>query len=101
MMVEMPDPFVWPEVPKDLSPWDKETFDAAQEDRKEMESVFRPDIRQKPSKERVSMAEQARELLELREGWKGEKREEDGEVWEDVGEAVEVETDVQIPRERQ
>lgn len=49
----------------------------------------------------MSIAQQARALLEGKESWKGKGRAgalEEG-VWEDVGDAVEVEQDVQLPKE--
>ena len=57
---------------------------------------MRPEAKTKPTKERASIAEQARALLEGKEKWKP-TREQD--VWEDVGEAVEVEKDVTLPRD--
>jgi len=73
--------------------WDKTTYDAAQKDRKEQEDAFRPDAGRKPTKERTSMAEQAQALLKGKEKWRPTPTE-----WEDVGEAVEVEADVTLPK---
>lgn len=49
----------------------------------------------------MPIAEQARALLEGREKWKGQGKGSEARerVWEDVGDAVEVEADVQLPRE--
>jgi large subunit ribosomal protein L23 len=79
--------------------WDKETFDAAKKDNEQQQAALRPDAKTKPSQERVSIAEQARALLDGRERWKGRGDEARERVWEDVGEAVEVEADVQLPKE--
>jgi hypothetical protein len=49
----------------------------------------------------VSIAEQARALLEGKEKWKGKGKATtfDEMAWEDVGDAVEVEKDVQLPKD--
>ena len=57
---------------------------------------MRPDAKEKQTKERASIAEQARALLEGKEKWKPAQEQ---EVWEDVGEAVEVEKDLALPRD--
>jgi large subunit ribosomal protein L23 len=94
MTVEMDSPFVWPEVP-DLEKWDKETHDAAQKEQEEQQKQFMPRARQEPTKERASMAEQARALLQGNDTWRtGNTRSE----WVDGGEEVEVEQDVQLPK---
>ncbi|KAE8447164.1 hypothetical protein EG329_010995 [Mollisiaceae sp. DMI_Dod_QoI] len=94
MMVEMDKPFVWPAVPESLDEWDKDTYDAAKKEREEAESAFAWDVRTKPTKERESMAEQAKALLSGKEAWKQTPQRTE---WEDVGEAVEVEQDVELP----
>ncbi|KAF4634510.1 hypothetical protein G7Y89_g3591 [Cudoniella acicularis] len=91
MMVEMEQPFVWPEEPENFDLWDKSTFDAAQKDREETESSFRPDYREKPASDRGSIAEQAKALLRGEEKWKPSLND-----WEDDGDAVEVEQNVKI-----
>ncbi|KAH8808716.1 hypothetical protein F5884DRAFT_793121 [Xylogone sp. PMI_703] len=93
MTVEMEQPFAWPEEPKDFSPWDKKTFDAAQKDRKALEDTFRPDHRQQPTKERASIAEQAQAFLQGKEKWRPTSK---ALEWEDDGEPVEVETHVSV-----
>ena len=75
--------------------WDKKTHDAAQEDRWKQEEEFRFDFRQKPTRERASMAEQAKALLSGKEGWKPPPK---ASLWEEDGEEVEVETDVELPK---
>lgn len=81
--------------------WDKETFDAAKKDNEKLQATLRPDAKTKPSQERVSIAEQARALLSGKEKWKGRGKAGALEemVWEDVGDAVEVEQDVRLPKD--
>jgi large subunit ribosomal protein L23 len=94
MTVEMDRPFVWPEVP-DLEKWDKKVFDAEQKDRGERQDARRHDASLRPTKERKSIAEQAQALLDGEDSWQtGNKNSE----WENVGEEMEVETDVQLPK---
>jgi len=71
--------------------WDKDTHDAAKKDREATEATFRPDIREKPTAERKSIAEQAKALLRGEDTWTPAASQ-----WEDDGEAVEVEKDVKI-----
>jgi large subunit ribosomal protein L23 len=75
--------------------WDKSTFDAAQKDREMQEETFRPDFREKPSRERASIAEQAKALLSGEERWRPTPR---NDEWDIEGEEEEVETDVQVPK---
>ncbi|KAH8585548.1 hypothetical protein B0O99DRAFT_646678 [Bisporella sp. PMI_857] len=94
MTVEMDRPFVWPEEPTDYEKWDKKTYDAAQEARTEEEEMMHRDARQKPSRERKSIAQQARQLLaDAERRTRGESKSQ----WENIGEEVEVETNVEIP----
>ncbi|PQE06718.1 hypothetical protein CJF30_00008599 [Rutstroemia sp. NJR-2017a BBW] len=94
MTVEMVKPFVWPEEPKDLSEWDQEQWKKRQEMETRMRESFQPDARQKPTNERLSIAQQAKALLQGEDEWKPSE-----DVWEDIGEPVEVERDVEIPVE--
>jgi large subunit ribosomal protein L23 len=57
--------------------------------------MFRPDFREKPSRERKSMAEQAKALLQGKEGWRSTPK---GNEWSEDGEEIEVETGVELPR---
>ncbi|TVY25331.1 54S ribosomal protein, mitochondrial [Lachnellula hyalina] len=91
MMIEMEQPFVWPEEPTNFDEWDKDTHDAAKKEREATEATFRPDIREKPTAERKSIAEQAKALLRGEDTWTPAASQ-----WEDDGEAVEVEKDVKI-----
>ena len=77
----------------DVDRWDKTTFDAAQKDKEAQEEPYRPGWREKPTRERGSIAEQAKALLQGKEEWRNTPTRDE---WEDVGEAVEVEKDVDI-----
>ncbi|KAI9797131.1 MAG: hypothetical protein M1833_005646 [Piccolia ochrophora] len=90
MTVQMEMPFVWPDEPQDLTAWDKEAFDATQKAQKQEQERMYPELEGKPSPERRSIAEQARELLQGRAPWTP--------TWEDVGEPEEVEKEVIIPQ---
>ncbi|PQE05254.1 mitochondrial ribosomal subunit L23 protein [Rutstroemia sp. NJR-2017a BVV2] len=94
MTVEMVKPFVWPEEPKDLSAWDQEQWKKRQEMEKGTRESYQPDARQRPNNERLSIAQQAKALLQGEDEWEPSEN-----VWEDIGEAVEVERDVEIPVE--
>jgi large subunit ribosomal protein L23 len=59
-----------------------------------MRAAFQPDARQNPNNERLTIAQQAKALLKGDDEWKPSEN-----VWEDIGEAVEVERDVEIPVE--
>jgi large subunit ribosomal protein L23 len=78
-----------------LCRWDKDTFDAAQKDRKQQEEMFQRDFREKPTRERASIAEQAKALVEGKQSWRPTPKDSE---WEDDGEEVEVEKDVQLPK---
>lgn len=69
MLIEMDKPFAWPDEPKDLSGWDKETYDAAKRQREREQDAGRTEARTKASGERVSIREQARLLLRGEEKW--------------------------------
>ncbi|KAI9801801.1 MAG: hypothetical protein M1825_003174 [Sarcosagium campestre] len=92
MTVLMHKPFVWPEEPEDLSPWDKQAFDD-QNDENEPGSQMDPKRGERPSPERRPIAEQAQQLLDGSRPWKPR--------WEDVGEAVEVDQDIDVSSEPQ
>lgn len=66
--------------------WDKTKHDAAKKYNTEFQDSHRPTAREKPTKERKSMKEQAQRLLDGKEKWAPT-----GRIWEDVGEAKEVE----------
>jgi large subunit ribosomal protein L23 len=57
--------------------------------------MFRPDFREKPSRERDSIAEQAKALLQGKQSWKSTPKDSE---WDVDGEEVEVETEVELPK---
>ncbi|PBP18572.1 hypothetical protein BUE80_DR010651 [Diplocarpon rosae] len=95
MLVELEKPFVWPEVPENFDEWEKDTFDAAQEDRKSNSEMYEPGFREKPAKDRKSIAEQAKAILKGEASWKPNQVR---EQWENDGEAVEVEQGLDLPK---
>ena len=73
--------------------WDKSTFDVAKKEREIIEAEYRPGFREQPTRERTSIAEQARSLLKGDSAWRSTPK---GDQWENVGEEVEVETNVDV-----
>ena len=69
--------------------WDKERYDAVKETQKGHQAKYDPDYSQRPSPERQSIAEQAKELLSGNEKWSNS-------MWEDDGDPQEVEKDLNI-----
>lgn len=82
MMVQMPDPFAFPEIPEDLEPWSKKLWDqreqAADREREAVRARAKQEIplesEKLPGKEAKSIREMARKLLS------GEARWENGRV---------------------
>ena len=68
---------------------------AAQKEREILEAEFRPGFREQPARDRESIAEQAKKLLKGEDQWRSTPK---GDQWEDVGEEVEVEKDVDISK---
>lgn len=91
MFVELESPFVWPKEPENYEEWDKKTFEAAKEDQEASQAVLDPATKKKPTTERDSIKEQAKAFLAGEEEWKPTK-------WENVGEAVEVDAGVELPK---
>jgi hypothetical protein len=85
-----------PEVTSaDWYSWDKTTFEAAQKDQEEFQKQFDPLEKTKPDmKTRLSIAEQAKSLLRAEERWSSSAQ------WENVGKAIEVETNMTIPESK-
>jgi large subunit ribosomal protein L23 len=83
----------------DVCRWDKKMWDAGKKEQAEHEESYQPGFREKPSKERASIKEQAKAILSGKEKWKSTGRPQG--LWEDVGEAREVETEVELPRPKQ
>ncbi len=69
--------------------WDKETFAAGEQEQEDFQRSMQPDARKQPNKERDSMREQARALLKGEEKWAKTE-------WENDGEEIEVEQDVDV-----
>ncbi|KAH6696725.1 hypothetical protein DL95DRAFT_392594 [Leptodontidium sp. 2 PMI_412] len=98
MLVEMEKPFVWPEEPENYDGWDKTAYDAAKKGREADSATVQPDFREKPSRERGSLAEQAKALLKKETTWKSggmnlKPNRPNEEEWEDIGEPREIEQD--------
>ena len=71
MMVELVEPFVWPEELEDLSPWEQDTYWAGMKFGLARQRLASSDSVLKPNEvHRKSIAEQARELLEGKAVWK-------------------------------
>jgi hypothetical protein len=73
-------------------------YEAGQKDKAEYEESYQPGWRERPSRERGIMKEQAQKLLSGKEKWKPTGRLED---WVDVGEPREVEANVKLPKPKQ
>ncbi|KAK2766935.1 hypothetical protein FQN54_006250 [Arachnomyces sp. PD_36] len=70
MTVELKEPFVWPEQPEDMSPWEKENFFGAKKMQEDMNEAAKPEAATKePKVERKLIAEQAEKLKEGAETW--------------------------------
>ncbi|KAJ5456653.1 hypothetical protein N7530_011927 [Penicillium desertorum] len=73
MTVELKEPFVYPEEPKDLTPWEHESWSKAEKwqiDQQEKENP-RPNKGQEPDQQlRDAYKEQAKALLENKETWR-------------------------------
>ncbi|CCX04447.1 ribosomal protein L23-domain-containing protein [Pyronema domesticum] len=63
MTVELVKPFVWPEEPTDLAPWDKETHKAIQEYREQNATLYGPTGYREPKAEVKNIRKLAQELL--------------------------------------
>ncbi|KAJ5098432.1 54S ribosomal protein [Penicillium argentinense] len=73
MTVELQEPFVWPEEPKDFSRWEKESWDATEKFQQKMrkENVQKSDASEQPDKDlRKAYEEQAKELKNEAEAWR-------------------------------
>ncbi|RMJ28512.1 hypothetical protein PHISP_00639 [Aspergillus sp. HF37] len=71
MTVEMTEPFVWPEVPEDMSPWEQEQFNKAHEYQRERQQAQRPDNITKPDEQaREAFDNAAKEVREEKKTWR-------------------------------
>lgn len=82
MTIEMPaqgkgqGPFVWPDEPEDLKPWDKELQDAIGKERGEMRKRSRiAEMANMDPGDKGVLAKQARALVEGRRAWRPEWKE--------------------------
>lgn len=62
MTIEMERSFVWPEF-GDLEKWDNKTYLASEKEQEEFQEQLKPQARRNPTKERESIAQQARNLI--------------------------------------
>ncbi|KMU87914.1 mitochondrial ribosomal protein subunit L23 [Coccidioides immitis H538.4] len=70
MTVEMTEPFVWPEEPKDFSPWERDTYFEAKKMQEDYQEAHGPESGMKaPERQRELLAEQAKRLKQGRETW--------------------------------
>ncbi|EER24996.1 hypothetical protein D8B26_007581 [Coccidioides posadasii str. Silveira] len=70
MTVEMTEPFVWPEEPKDFSPWERDTYFEAKKMQEDYQEAHGPEAGMKaPERQRELLAEQAKRLKQGRETW--------------------------------
>ncbi|KAE8352635.1 hypothetical protein BDV28DRAFT_157702 [Aspergillus coremiiformis] len=71
MTVEMKQPFVWPEVPTDLEPWERDQFHKAAEYQSDVQDQQRPEAKMKPNSDmRTSYAKEAEKLLDGSKSWR-------------------------------
>ncbi|BCR88620.1 mitochondrial 54S ribosomal protein uL23m [Aspergillus chevalieri] len=71
MTVEMKQPFVWPDAPADMSPWEKDQFFRAAKYQEDIQKANRPDAGMEPNKpEREAFEEEAKQLLEGKKAWR-------------------------------
>ncbi|PLN79164.1 ribosomal protein L23 family protein [Aspergillus taichungensis] len=71
MTVEMKEPFVWPDAPKDMSAWEQEQFHNTSKYQKDMQRAQRPDAGMEPNKEaRKEYEADAKKLLDGSKAWR-------------------------------
>ncbi|KAH8705117.1 hypothetical protein BGW36DRAFT_332217 [Talaromyces proteolyticus] len=71
MTIEMTQPFVWPDPPKDDSPWDKDNFYEIQKESKAEQRSRQPKAAMEaPEKKRTALEQQAKDLLEGKITWR-------------------------------
>ncbi|KAL2864674.1 mitochondrial 54S ribosomal protein uL23m [Aspergillus lucknowensis] len=71
MTVEMKQPFVWPDVPEDMSPWEKDQFYKAAKYQDQIQKAQRPEAGMEPNKEeREAFEEEAKKLLDGSKPWR-------------------------------
>ncbi|RAL14003.1 mitochondrial 54S ribosomal protein uL23m [Aspergillus homomorphus CBS 101889] len=71
MTVEMTEPFVWPEPPKEMDKWEKDQYFKAAKYQEEMRDSRSPEAMTKPpTQERESYAEEAKKILSGEKPWR-------------------------------
>ena len=71
MTVELVEPFVWPEEVKNFEAWEKDSYWQTAKENMEAQRAMAPESILRPNvKQRKSIAEQAKELLEGKARWK-------------------------------
>ncbi|PYI11163.1 mitochondrial ribosomal protein L23 [Aspergillus sclerotiicarbonarius CBS 121057] len=71
MTVEMKDPFVWPEAPKDMEPWEKDQFFKAAKYQEQIQDSQKPDAGMKADETaRETYKEDAQKLLSGEKPWR-------------------------------
>ncbi|KAL2221834.1 putative mitochondrial ribosomal protein L23 [Thermoascus aurantiacus ATCC 26904] len=70
MTIEMAEPFVWPEEPKDFSPWEKNQFYEATEYQEKQGKPQTESAKEPNEAEREAYAEQAKLMLEGKLKWR-------------------------------
>ncbi|KAI1916611.1 mitochondrial 54S ribosomal protein YmL41 [Ophidiomyces ophidiicola] len=70
MTVEMTEPFIWPEEPKDFAPWERDTYFEAKKMQEDFQESRSPDaVLKAPEKQRELLADQAKRVKEGMEPW--------------------------------
>ncbi|RAH44432.1 mitochondrial 54S ribosomal protein uL23m [Aspergillus aculeatinus CBS 121060] len=71
MTVEMKEPFVWPEAPKEMDKWEKDQYYKAAKWQQEMQDAQKPEAGMlAPTKERESYAAEAEKILSGEKPWR-------------------------------
>ncbi|KAL3472103.1 hypothetical protein BJX99DRAFT_236107 [Aspergillus californicus] len=71
MTVEMHEPFVWPDAPGDMAPWEKDQFWKAAKYQEQLQESQRPEAAMKPKEDdRTIFDEEAKKLLSGEKPWR-------------------------------
>ncbi|KAL4887492.1 hypothetical protein BJY04DRAFT_3252 [Aspergillus karnatakaensis] len=71
MTVELKEPFVWPDAPKDMSPWERDQYFKAEQYQTKLQDAQKPDAGMQANKdERESLEEEAKKLLSGEKEWR-------------------------------
>ncbi|EFR03224.1 mitochondrial ribosomal protein subunit L23 [Nannizzia gypsea CBS 118893] len=70
MTIEMTEPFVWPEEPRDFEQWEQKTFFEAKKMQEDFQASYAHDAPMKaPTRKRELLAKQAKQVLKGEEQW--------------------------------